>query len=144
MKSIFTYLIISGLFFSNTFITLDDLKWKKRVLLCFVSPTDDTPFVLDVNDSIEYEMKERDLVYFVIADSITTNSGSVFSEEYVEEIRKMYSLGAKSHCWALLDKDGGLKLRKEGEIPDWHELFATIDIMPTRQKEIRKKQEGDI
>ncbi|MFC4873309.1 DUF4174 domain-containing protein [Negadavirga shengliensis] len=144
MKSIFTYLIISALFFSNTFITLDDLQWKKRVLLCFVSPTDDTPFVLDVNDSIEYEMKERDLVYFVIADTITTNSGSVFNEEYAEEIRKVYSLGAKSHCWVLLGKDGGLKLRKEGETPDWHELFATIDIMPTRQKEIRKKQEGDI
>lgn len=144
MKALSIFLLTAAFFLTNTFITLDDLKWKKRVLLCFVSPSDESAFMLEINDSIEQAMNERDLVYFLISDSIASNSGYFFDEKYVEEIRKMYSLGSKSHCWALLGKDGSLKLRKEGESPQWEELFTTIDAMPMRQKEIKIRQEGDI
>ncbi len=121
----------------NEVITLEDLKWKNRVLLVFPN-MEENSFEWEVNDSLATEIEERDLVYFLMADtSLQTNSVYSFSPEYQKELLKRYALGSKKSCYVLIGKDGGSKVRKEGEMVNWEELFATIDAMPMRQREMR-------
>lgn len=138
MKSgVVVILLLMGMIVSEI-ITLEDLRWKNRVLLVFPSLDDEFPLVWEMTESLLAEIEDRDLIYFVFADSLITNSSFYFDESYEENLKARYALGTKNICWVLLGKDGGLKLRQEGSNPDWELLFATIDSMPMRQKEINR------
>ena len=138
MKSgVIVILLLMGMIVSEI-ITLEDLRWKNRVLLVFPSLDDEFPLVWEMTESLLAEIEDRDLIYFVFADSLITNSSFYFDESYEENLKARYALGTKNICWVLLGKDGGLKLRQEGSNPDWELLLATIDAMPMRQKEINR------
>ena len=94
-------------FLPNEYITLEDLRWKKRIVLIFPESKD---YMVDVSDSLQMKMEERDMVYFVFSDSLYSNTDFEFDSTYVEELKSRYILGAKTSCWVLLGKDGGLKL----------------------------------
>jgi len=136
-SSILIIIVLMGIIGSDI-ITLENLKWKNRVLLVFPSLDEETPFNWVMSDSLLLEIEERDMIYFVLGDSLMTNSNFYFDEGYEEKLRVRYALGSKNLCWVLLGKDGGSKLRKEGMNPDWELLFATIDAMPMRRKEINR------
>lgn len=130
---IFIILFVFGIGFCvNEFITLEDLKWKKRIILIFPSLNDS--FEIAFSGNLMQEMEARDMVYFVFADSIYSNTGYVFSGEYIQELKARYILGAKSSCWVLLGKDGGLKLRREEKM-DWNEAFTVIDAVRDTKSE---------
>src|SRR5690554_1821629 len=107
-------------------ITLEDLRWKKRIVLVFPHEGE----VGSYSDSLKAEMEERDIVYFVFSDSLLSNTEFSFDEEYIRQLRIRYLLGSQPPCWVLLGKDGSLKLRKEEDV-DWEEAFALIDSRPT-------------
>jgi hypothetical protein len=48
-------------------------------------------------------------------------------------------MGSKQHSSVLIGKDGSSKLKIEKDSVDWQVLFATIDSMPMRIKEIKNK-----
>ncbi|MEX2512239.1 MAG: DUF4174 domain-containing protein [Cyclobacteriaceae bacterium] len=121
-------------------ITLEDLKWKNRILLIFQSDND-PPYQLNLDERLNQEINDRDLVYFIFGDSLLTNSAHTFESAYAEKIKTIYRRGEKSRGYVLLGKDGGPKLRKEGENLDWEDLFATIDAMPMRIREMKNNQE---
>jgi len=106
-------------------ITLEDLRWKKRIVLVFAEGE-----VVDYSDSLKIEMEDRDIVYFVFSDSLLSNTDFSFDEEYVQQLKTRYLLGSQPPCWVLLGKDGSLKLRKEEKV-DWEVAFALIDSAPT-------------
>src|SRR5690606_35944373 len=110
------------------FITLEDLRWEKRILLIFPETSE---YEMNFSDSLKNEMVLRDMVYFIFADSIYSNTDFKFDEEYVRQLKSRYLLGSKSACWVLLGKDGGVKLRLEEEL-DLEQAFATVDEMPLR------------
>ncbi|HSI75578.1 MAG TPA: DUF4174 domain-containing protein [Lunatimonas sp.] len=136
-NSILLIVVISGMFWSDT-ITLEDLQWKNRVLLVFPSPNEDNPLLWEMTDSLLVEIANRDLIYFVFGDSLISNSDYKFEKDYERRLRSRYALGSKEVCWILLGKDGGSKLKKEGTSPNWELLFATIDSMPMRQREMNR------
>jgi len=138
MKNYILMIFILMGIISSDIITLEDLKWKNRVLLVFPSLEEENPIHWEMTESLLEEIEERDLIYFVFGDSLITNSTFYFEEDYEERLRARYALGSKKLCWVLLGKDGGSKLRKEGSYPDWELLFATIDAMPMRQKEVNR------
>src|SRR5690554_1023635 len=105
-------------------ITLEDLRWKKRIVLVFAEGE-----VVDYSDSLKIEMEDRDIVYFVFSDSLLSNTDFSFDEEYVQQLKTRYLLGSQPPCWVLLGKDGSLKLRKEEKV-DWEVAFALIDSAP--------------
>lgn len=104
-------------------VTLEDLKWKKRVVLFFPDSND---FILEISDSLRVEIEIRDVVYFVFADSLQSNGKYLMDEDYVESLKTKYLLGTKEACWVLLGKDGGMKARSEADL-DWHEALQTVD-----------------
>lgn len=129
------WIFMAGL--AADFVTLEDLRWKKRVLLVFPNDDGEKDFCWEVPEDLHGELEERDLVYFVFADSLLTNSDYRFDEAYVEHLKKRYALGSRDLCWVLLGKDGGSKIRKEGVAPDWQELFVNIDSMPLSARKIK-------
>jgi|SRR5690554_4270873 len=110
-------------FFLSELITLEDLRWKSRIVLFFPSSDE---FLMDINDSLKVEIEIRDVIYFVFSDSLYSNRNYQLEEHYIEMVKAKYLLGTKANCWVLVGKDGGMKLRKEEEL-DWHEALQAID-----------------
>ncbi|WP_161993882.1 DUF4174 domain-containing protein [Cyclobacterium xiamenense] len=140
MKMLFLPLLLASLagFFSE--ITLDELRWKNRILLVF--PAVDSRPIGQVNKELMADIEERDMVYFIFGDSLISNSSYTFDANYVEQLRERYVRGTQKSCYVLLGKDGGSKLRREQEEINWEELFGTIDAMPMRRREMREDGKG--
>ena len=111
--------------------TLEDLRWKNRVLLVFSQNFD-----FQRSDELKQELADRKLVYFVFEDDIKSNSSYKFSESYKSQLIKKYNQEPKNPKWILLGLDGGVKLIEQSEI-NWEKAFRTIDSMPMRQSEIK-------
>lgn len=104
-------------------VTLEDLKWKKRVVLYFPASQD---FSLEMNDSLKIEIEIRDVIYFVFADSLQSNGQYLMDQEYIGSLKTKYLLGTREACWVLLGKDGGMKARHEADL-DWDEALRAVD-----------------
>jgi len=115
-------------------MTLDDLKWEYRIVLYF---PEDGNGELFLNDSLQQEIDERKIAYFIFGDSVISNIHTSFSPAYLQQIENIYKLGYKERMYVLLGLDGGIKLKKEEPL-DWTNIFLTIDAMPMRQSEIRR------
>lgn len=115
-------------------VTLDDLKWKNRIVLYF--PIQGQEIKIDLN-ALEVEIKERKIIFLSIGEKFTTNSEAVFQSDYLESLQEKFAMEKNQSNWVLIGLDGGVKLNKEG-LPDWEYIFKTIDSMPMRQSEIRK------
>jgi hypothetical protein len=135
MKTHSLILVLMLVMTSDDITTLDDLKWKNRVVLYF--PAQGKQEVFDV-DSLVDEFKERKIAYFIFNDSTISNLEFSFSETYESRLKKQYQLGSKNACWVLIGLDGGVKVRKESSI-NWIDIFGYIDAMPMRQSEFWMK-----
>ncbi|MCL6257592.1 DUF4174 domain-containing protein [Aquiflexum sp. TKW24L] len=114
-------------------VTLEDLRWKNRIVLYFPSSDQNPKFEFD---SIEEKLNERKIIFLSIGEVFTTNSKLVFTQDYLQVLQEKYSTEKGPGNWVLMGLDGGVKLNKEGD-PDWDLIFKTIDSMPMRQSEIR-------
>jgi hypothetical protein len=137
------FLIALFFFFSTvnmqSNITLSDLQWKNRVLLIFPSGDDTRNIEFELTGEISEALEDRDLIYFYMGDTINTNSGFSFSGDYQKKLKQQFQKGSNQHMYVLIGKDGSAKLRKENNKIDWQGLFATIDAMPMRIREMKNK-----
>ncbi|SHN12307.1 protein of unknown function [Cyclobacterium lianum] len=122
--------------------TLKELQWKNRILLIF--PGEQTKKLPELAwaEDLEEKLADRDLIYFTLGDSLSGNSDFTFSESYRHTLRKKYAPGCNMGCYVLIGKDGGAKLKKEQARVNWAELFATIDAMPMRIREMKRSENG--
>jgi len=137
MKELVIFLISLILFSQDSNMTLDDLKWEYRVILYF--PVDGESSLI-LNDSINQEIQERKIAYFIFGDSVVSNIENTFSPTYLQQIENKYKMGYKGSMYVLLGLDGGVKLKEEDSV-DWGHVFQTIDAMPMRQSE---KKRGNV
>lgn len=110
---------------------LKESKWQKRVLLlCAPTATDEKlTRQKQLLESVRPALAARDLV---VRDVIVREL-SAADQQYVRQ--KLAGAGT-SFTLLLIGKDGGVKRREtEPIIPK--SLFATIDVMPMRQQEMR-------
>jgi hypothetical protein len=114
---------------------IEDLRWKNRIVLYFPGKSGTFP---KLSHELEEGVRERKIVYFVFDEILNSNSQVDFSNAYISEIRKKFGASCEEACWVLIGLDGGVKLRKEGEL-DWGYIFKTIDSMPMRRSEIGSK-----
>jgi hypothetical protein len=136
--------LIAIFFFFNTIsmqsnITLSDLQWKNRVLLVFPTDDDSRNIKFELTEELGKELEDRDLIYFYMSDEIISNSELSFSADYQKKLKQQFKKGSKRPIYVLIGKDGSAKLRKENDTIDWQGLFATIDAMPMRMREMRNK-----
>jgi hypothetical protein len=106
--------------------SLDDLRWKHRVLVIYAPAGSEQKLArqLDLLRPREPDLRERDLKEIILRDNADR-------PEIIHRFR------LRKFTVLLLGKDGGEKLRSDGVVePD--RIFRLIDSMPMRRDEMRR------
>ena len=122
---------------------LEPYRWKNRLLLVCAPLPNDARFI-----ALEYEISageagalDRDLLVLRLFASGPSRAGErALSQSEADAIRRRFSVGPSDFAVILVGKDGGEKKRWNGFV-EMREVFALIDTMPMRKKEIEKAQE---
>lgn len=107
------------------------LQWKNRIIL--VNNLDNQQAVLALFDHNKSEIKERDIIWFVVAGDVAhTNYQGALSDDFIAKTRASYQLEPGKIM--LIGKDGGVKFLLDRM--DLEAIFTEIDAMPMRQNEM--------
>ena len=117
-----------------------DHLWKHRVLLIF-SPSQQTAEYREQLDHLRADpdgLQERDLqVYRIFPEGLITSERDVLDHnDLSDQYRSQYGVDPETFTVVLVGKDGTEKLRTN-EVLRTDKLYATIDAMPMRQREMR-------
>lgn len=125
---------------ANGQATLESLRHHARVLLIFTPTSNDgrAREQLRLLDPHREAAEDRELVTVMLSPG----SETVFSSAEQSAARKRFRIATSEFCILLIGKDGGEKLRSSQPIA-WDQLAATIDAMPMRQTEMRRKQRAN-
>ncbi|MFP4088991.1 MAG: DUF4174 domain-containing protein [Cyclobacteriaceae bacterium] len=135
--------IMSKSAFSQELAVPGDYHWQNRILLVFASP-DENKFEkqLQIFSAEEAGLQERELVIFKIRDrQVIHPTGKTFGKVSARQLREQYEVKREEFAVVLIGKDGSQKLKQE-EILETDKLFAIIDAMPMRRREMREDR-GD-
>jgi hypothetical protein len=121
--------------------TLDDLRWKHRVLIVLHTDASDTA----VHRQMEWwrteqaEADERELLLITADANGTGMIGSdPLRQALAEEIFARFHRTGRDFQVILVGKDGPEKERWHEPVP-MDRVFQLIDAMPMRQREMRKR-----
>ena len=107
------------------------LQWTNRIIL--VDNLHNQHAVLALFDKNKSEMKERDIIWFVLTgDEAHTNYQGALSDDFIAKTRNSYQLEPGKIM--LIGKDGGVKFLLDRM--DLEAIFTEIDAMPMRQNEM--------
>ena len=133
-------LVMSTAFGSATAVAaeLSDYRWERRPLLVF-APTDSDPSLVATLSRIEAsrcDFADRDMVIgVVVSEGNSTLDGHVINIDASQRLTNQYAIGENAFSVVLIGKDGGEKLRVN-EVPDLQDIYAVIDGMPMRSREM--------
>lgn len=117
---------------------LSDYRWERRPLLLF-APTDSDPRLAETLSRIEASRCDfigRDMVIgLVVTEGNSMLDGQVINADESQRLVNQYAIGENSFRVLLIGKDGGEKLRVS-EVPDLQAIYAVIDGMPMRSREM--------
>lgn len=120
-------------------VTLEELKWKNRIILTFSNDESVNQNIEDHLIKDKSEVEDRDIVYFLFTPSKTIiNSNYSLSPDSKAELTRKFFNENESLKVILIGKDGGVKMEKSNF--DLAEIFRRIDSMPMR---IREMQQND-
>lgn len=120
---------------------MNDFRWKNRMVVLFAPDAEhpDAVAVLQEVDSYPSEFLDRDML---LVTAFETGRGSVAGKPLtsgaVAALRKEYGVADGAFRLLLIGKDGGVKLDRTESVR-LSELFALIDTMPMRRREMREK-----
>jgi hypothetical protein len=124
---------------SKKVVTLEELRDHRRVLLIFAASREDARFKAQVATMQSHvaDAEERDLI--VLESPLRGEPSGAIQLADMDSVRRRFRVGREEFVVLLVGKDGGEKLRSDTPI-EFDKLRATIDAMPMRQDEMRKKQ----
>jgi hypothetical protein len=124
----------------KSMIELKNFQWKNRLLLIFAPSADDSArrsLITELDDQI-MEVRERELLIGEILETGTSQfAGAPLHPQSAEALRKRFAVRNGRSIVILIGKDGEVKLRREAPVQA-AEIFALIDSMPMRQKEMQE------
>ena len=120
--------------------SLAGYRWQNRVVV-MMAPHEDRKGAEQhqILSAAGDGLLDRDLVVVSITDGLVAIDGVVSQHWNVEQLVQALDLPRQEFSIVLIGKDGGVKLRS-GEPVDVETLFALIDSMPMRQREMRERQ----
>lgn len=117
-------------------------RWKNRLLMVF-SPSQDDSNYQSLTEEIQEQRKglrDRELLVFEIFEKGPSRlDNSPLPKDSVDFLRKKFSAGQGSFLVILIGKDGGEKMRRQNQKVSLTEIFAVIDGMPMRQREMKER-----
>ncbi|NNE85758.1 MAG: DUF4174 domain-containing protein [Alphaproteobacteria bacterium] len=121
--------------------TLDAFQWRNRVVLSFIADEE----MQAARDQREYrrktlgEWRNRDLVLIEVGPrNRVLVDGKENDSIDGAGLRQRFAAASEKYVAVLVGKDGSEKLRSDRAITN-DMLFATIDAMPMRRREMRRK-----
>lgn len=120
--------------------TVDDYKWKNRLLLVS-APKEDATYQDQMQLFKEQQagFNERDLlVVQLLAEGTSFINNQPIDAELATQIRKRFNVAPQEFQVILVGKDGTAKRRDRSPISP-EIIFAEIDAMPMRQQEMRSQ-----
>ena len=117
-------------------------RWESRPLLVF-APSADHPDYLRLVRSLRVERVElldRDMVVFhLFGQGQSRVEQAPLGEQRSKALREHFSVGQGEAVMILIGKDGGVKARRPLD-EDLSPIFALIDTMPMRQREMTERR----
>ena len=140
---LFTISSMANVAFTQNISIPGPYHWQNRIVLIFAS--EDDPMLekqLKLFEENQAGMDERDLIVFrILHDQVIQTVGSTYDEKSARKLRSQYHVAEGEFSVTLIGKDGSKKLQQQ-EILSIDKLFATIDAMPMRRREMRNS-DGD-
>lgn len=116
---------------------LSSLKWQHRIVV-FNEPENQAEALRMIKNQ-QHDIETRDVVWFMFTGgAVQSNYVGEIAETFAGHIRDHYQLSAGQVI--LVGKDGGLKSSFDGI--KLNAIFADIDAMPMRQREMRRWLKG--
>jgi len=122
---------------------LKKYEWKNRLLLLF-SPTHNATYQQQLKQLNKHkaDLAERDLIVFYITEKdIKTSEGTNYTNENKQALLNYYKVNTDTFFVILIGKDGTQKI-KQNKLLSIKQLFGTIDAMPMRRREMKRKSES--
>jgi hypothetical protein len=124
-------------------IDLSRYLWKNRPLLLF-APSPDNPEFQSFSADLKArwaQIVDRDMVIIeVFKTGPARVNGKPAALDSAALLRQFFAVSPEKLTTILIGKDGGVKLKRVGR-PELDEIFALIDSMPMRQREMRNRVE---
>ncbi|MEN0051721.1 MAG: DUF4174 domain-containing protein [Bacteroidota bacterium] len=140
-KSLF-FLSFFLLSFFSMQAQLTQHQWKNRILLLFAEHPDDSLLIQQIAHFEEDTagLEDRDLIiYKICKEEGVAPNGKELDARAIKRLRDKYKVSNNSFTVILIGKDGGEKLRRKGKLLTRKALYRTIDAMPMRRAEMRRK-----
>ena len=126
--------------FATAAQSMANYRWKKRPLVVFAE-SDGSPLLAEQRQIVSRnrsDLNKRDVVVvWVIGSSLSTELGRPPSSN-ATSLRARYNVADGEFRAVLVGKDGGEKLSSSKPLAA-EKLFATIDAMPMRRDEMRRR-----
>jgi len=147
MRMVLTTLLIVNVLAQEVSMTnptnLQQYQWQNRLLLLFAPNADDANYQAQVDalSAHDFGLEDRDMVVFHVLASegyVERNSQKTpLSDTQNTSLRAQFDVPQDAFTLLLIGKDGGIK-RHENHAITVDTLFAQIDSMPMRQREMRQ------
>lgn len=123
-------------------LRLADLRWEQRVILIFAGDLSDEQYQQQLNllNNAKAGIQDRKLVVITLpASQPAKYQDRVITNESKQRIREDFGPEEEAKfSFVLLGLDGGEKLRSD-TVVSTDDLFARIDRMPMRARELRNR-----
>lgn len=130
-----------GAYPSQDPFALEQYRWQNRVLVVSAASPDDTNLakLKDELASMSAEIADRDMVLVTLLDTGTSTAGDRrLTAAETAAARTDLDFQPGEFALRLIGKDGTVKLEGDAATPT-ADIFALIDTMPMRQREIRER-----
>lgn len=124
---------------NNAMTSLDDYKWKKRLLLVF-APQEDPAYQKQIQlfkQQVGFEQRDLLIVQLLIEGTSRIDTQPI-SPVLAAQIRDRFKVEQQDFQVILVGKDGTTKRRDRSLVPP-EVIFGEIDAMPMRQQEMRSR-----
>ncbi len=119
------------LIMSGEILAQDPYLWKKRVIILAANdtPNEELRRQMEILGSDSAGLEERDLLVIELEEAVKMN---ILDKSYASRM-----FPASGYTFYLRGKDGGIKYLSETAV-SLEKLYAIIDAMPMRRREMRK------
>jgi len=121
--------------------SLEELRWKHRVILIFAREPHRSNALANLNE-FEAEIEDRGIAWFVLDDSAlhTNYDGNLENKLHKDLVAGYFTPLPTETAVRLIGKDGNVKSRSIDL--DLEAMFGQIDRMPMRRAEMRSGNNG--
>lgn len=123
---------------------LEAYRWQSRIVIVFAD-AGTTEKLAQQHRTLASDLgglKDRDLLIVTVQEDLVNIDGIASHSIGADRLRDAFDDQVQGYSILLIGKDGGVKMRSK-ELVAKKDLFALIDGMPMRQREMRMRSRSE-